>query len=104
MPLDVRLAKDKQAVLAEIKAEAAGPISGDARFFTPRTFVMEDFDFNAPKDDLRRRYGADKFSVRTRFLEKDNLNRDKFNVYFYGKAKGGEEFELFVGTISDSST
>jgi hypothetical protein len=102
-PLPVAQANDQNAVLNAAQAEGEGPQSGRAGVFTHRTFAWVPPGFNAPGDQLTRRFRATQFDVKTRFKEKDNRNRDTFNVYLVGKTGGGEDFEWPVGVVVDTS-
>jgi hypothetical protein len=46
---------------------------------------------------------ATHFNVKTRFKEKNNLQKDTFNVLLFGKTGGGEDFEWPVGVVVDTS-
>jgi hypothetical protein len=102
-PLPVAQANDQNAILNAAQAEGAGPQSGRPQVFTPRTFAWVPPGFNAPGTQLSRGFRAAQFDVKTRFKEKDNQDRDTFNVLLVGKTGGGEDFEWPAGVVVDTS-
>ena len=102
-PLPVAQANDQNAILNAAQSEGAGPQSGLARAFTPRTFAWVPPGFIAPGTQLSRGFRAAQFNVKTRFKEKNNQNRDTFDVLLVGKKLGGDDFEWPVGVVVDTS-
>jgi hypothetical protein len=102
-PLPVAQANNQNAILNAAQDEGEGPQSGRAQVFSHRMFAWVPPGFVAPGTQLIRGFRATQFNVKTRFKEKDNKNRDTFNVYLVGKTGGGEDFEWPVGVVVDIS-
>jgi hypothetical protein len=102
-PLPVAQANDQNAILNAAQVEGEGPQSGRAQVFSRRTFAWVPPGFIAPGVKLSREFRATVFNVKTRFKEKDNQNRDTFNVFLVGKTGGGEDFEWADGVVVDTS-
>jgi hypothetical protein len=100
-PLPVAQANDQNAILNAAQNEGQGPQSGRPQVFSPRTFAW--VNFSDPGNKLSRGFRATQFNVKTRFKEKDNQNRDTFNVFLVGKTGGGEDFEWAAGVVVDIS-
>jgi hypothetical protein len=100
-PLPVAQANDQNAILNAAQSEGQGPQSGRPQVFRPRTFAW--VGFIDPGIKLSRGFRATHFDVKTRFKEKDNRNRDTFDVFLVGKTGGGEDFEWSVGVVVDTS-
>ena len=97
-PLPVAQANDQNAIRQAAEVEGAGPTAGRTR-----TFAWVPPGFNAPGTQLSRVFRATQFNVKTRFKEKNNQQKDTFNVLLVGKTGGGEDFEWPVGVVVDTS-
>jgi hypothetical protein len=102
-PLPVAQANDQNAILNAAQSEGEGPQSGLVQVFTHRTFAWVPPGFIAPGTQLSRGFRATQFNVKTRFKEKNNQNRDTFDVLLVGKKFGGDDFEWPVGVVVDTS-
>jgi hypothetical protein len=102
-PLPVAQANDQNAILDAAQSEGEGPQSGLVQVFTHRTFAWVPPGFIDPRTQLSRGFRATQFNVKTRFKEKNNQNRDTFDVLLVGKKFGGDDFEWPVGVVVDTS-
>jgi hypothetical protein len=93
----------KNAILNAAQVEGEGPQSGRAQVFSQRTFAWVPPGFIGPGVQLSRGFRATESNLKTRFKEKNNQNRDTFNVFLVGKTGGGEDFEWAAGVVVDTS-
>ena len=70
-PLPVAQANDQNAILNAAQSEGAGPQSGLAQVFNPRTFAWVPPGFVPPGTQLIRGFRATHFNVKTRFQRKE---------------------------------